>query len=168
MPLFDLGVHSPLLTRMTERQTWIFRFGFLADAFSKMNQVTLSFQKIQAIAFSSQKSQGKSHASTVINTEILEKESVHVFTDPTEFFITVKPSFNESSSHFPLARVEQSPNVVLVANPWVSGNGLVLSHIWLSTLCFYLVIELDIESPLLQKLAVISGDLVGRLNPGLC
>lgn len=29
-----------------------------------------------------------------------------------------------------------------------------------------LVIELDIESPLLQRMAVISGDLVGRLNPG--
>lgn len=97
-----------------------FRFEFQADAFSKMNKVTLPFQEKQAIAFSSQKSQGKSHASTVINTEILEKESVHEFTEPSEFFVTVKPRWQRKQQPFPFSSCR--------AEAWCGSGGQALGQ----------------------------------------
>lgn len=48
-------------------------------------------------------------ASTVINTEISEKESVHEFTDPPEFFVTFKPNWQCKQQPFPFSSCRAEP-----------------------------------------------------------
>lgn len=90
---------------------------------------------------------------------------MHEFTDPPEFFVTFKPNWQCKQQPFPFSSCR--------AEPRCGSGGQALDQWQLdgfkphmaAHLCYYLVIELDIESPLLQRMAVILRGSCGQAEP---